>query len=84
MDYKMKKITLMLSVFIVLSGCGDKVYTNEEIANFKKNVDCTGYPDKQTFSNEENNQLRKASIEQCEHLIFINTDAIKKSPKRTW
>jgi UDP-N-acetylglucosamine:LPS N-acetylglucosamine transferase len=76
----MKNILIALAL-IALSGCGDKFYTNEEIVTFKKNVDCTGYPDKQDFSNEENNQLRKASIEQCEHFIFFYTDAIKKSPK---
>jgi|GEM_PF-5870927 entry exclusion lipoprotein TrbK len=79
----MKYFTIFLLV-ILMSACGETTYTQEELNNYKKTVNCTGYPELVTFEDVSNQQLKKASIEQCEHKAFVSQNKIKPSPKKEW
>lgn len=75
---------LLIAFVLLLSGCGEKTYTEKELKAYLSKVDCKGYPDKKDFSDVDNKQLKKASIQKCQSEIFYKKDAIKKSEKKEW
>lgn len=80
----MKQLLFIFSLFLLLTGCGEKNYSDLELTKYKRELDCSGYPDKHRFESVDHKQLKKASIEECEHRALMKTDAVKPSKKVEW